>query len=154
MRRLLDVALVCCLLGCEDTEPPSWPAGAELGLSYSQVLRDSPPTTEAELIEFQRTLGLDFRWPAASDNVGVTAYRIRKGDAVIVTVDGATHTLHFETSAPVATYSVEAGDAAGNWAAGPSVENRLNAQQALAPPGAEAPAKVSLEREHPDQRGR
>ncbi|BAF58374.1 hypothetical protein PTH_0193 [Pelotomaculum thermopropionicum SI] len=65
-------------------------------------------------------------WYSATDNVGVTKYRIYHGTEQIGEVDG--NTTKFTYTAPSGSgtgslpYSVQAGDAAGNWSTdGPSV---------------------------------
>ena len=95
--------LYATVLTTVDTEAPTWPAGAALTVSNR---------TET---------GLRLSWPAASDNVGVSAYRVR--------MDNNTHTTTGSTYADFTglnpgqtyTFAVEAGDGAGHWTAGPTL---------------------------------
>lgn len=85
--------------GNNDTQAPTWPANATVKVSRSQ--------TEAVLT-----------WPAASDNKGVTGYRIKRDGVELVTLDGNTTTYTdtgLERGNNTYVWSVEAVDAAGNW---------------------------------------
>jgi len=89
-----------------DHEPPTWPSTKKL--------------TASNIGEQKLTL----TWSAAEDNIGVTDYRIYKGTELIGTVAGSE--LSYEvtglTKATRYTFSIEAGDAAGNWSTdGPTV---------------------------------
>ncbi|MFB9330027.1 fibronectin type III domain-containing protein [Paenibacillus aurantiacus] len=89
-----------------DKESPAWPAGSKL--------TSGGTTTKIALLN----------WTAATDNIGVTGYRIMNGDQVIAELDGNTRWKGIEGLAPGTTYTfkVEARDAAGNWSTtGPSV---------------------------------
>jgi Tol biopolymer transport system component len=88
--------------GGGDTEPPTWGDGASL---------------EAENISYT---SLDLSWSEASDNEGVTQYRIYKDDEELATV-GADPRQYEVTGLEMGTeykFSVEAGDAAENWSSG------------------------------------
>jgi len=88
-----------------DTSTPVWNDGS---LSASNVSQAS----------------VDLSWSVATDNVGVTGYRIYKDAALIDTVSGATNTYNFTELEPGTQYNfqVQAGDAAGNWSSdGPSI---------------------------------
>ncbi|MFB9330015.1 fibronectin type III domain-containing protein [Paenibacillus aurantiacus] len=89
-----------------DTAPPTWPAGSKATTGGT--------TTTIALIS----------WTPASDNVGVTGYRIMNGTIVVAEVDGNTRTKGMTglNTNRTYTFKVEARDAAGNWSAdGPSV---------------------------------
>ncbi|TEB05928.1 Cellulosome-anchoring protein precursor [Pelotomaculum schinkii] len=85
--------------GGSDTRSPEWPDNAAVTVSRNQ--------TEATLT-----------WPAATDNVGVVNYRIKRDGVVLGSVDGST-TTYTDTGLQQGTntyvWSVEAVDAAGNW---------------------------------------
>jgi hypothetical protein len=62
---------------------------------------------------------VDISWTAATDNTGVTSYRVYRDNTVIGTVNA--DTLSFSDASVQAShqylYGVSAGDAAGNWSA-------------------------------------
>ncbi len=76
----LPFLLLATLAQAADTSPPSWPDQARLIIDQTQILYDSPATTEAELLRREREVRLDLRWPAAQDDGGVVAYRVFHGD--------------------------------------------------------------------------
>lgn len=88
------------------------------------------PTTPSGLTA--TTLGvnrIDLAWTASSDNVGVTAYKVYRGDALIATLDPSTGYSDKNLSASTAySYGVMACDAAGNCSA-PSVSATATTQQ-------------------------
>lgn len=89
-----------------DTTPPVWPEGSRL--EASDITQTS----------------LSLTWTAATDNVGVTAYRISCNGQQIAEVPG--DVLNYQVTDLVPgtqyTFQVQAGDAAGNWSTdGPSV---------------------------------
>lgn len=89
----------------QDSEAPTWPAGAS-----------------AASIDIGATF-LTLTWDEAQDNVGVTTYRIFKDQVLQETVPGHSTDLAITglSMDTVYTFRVEAGDSAGNWsAAGPS----------------------------------
>ncbi len=90
-----------------DTQAPAWPVGSTL----------TPSNVTAT--------GLTLSWNAATDNVGVTGYRIYQGSQQVGTVDGSTtYTVTGLTPSTVYTFTVQAGDAAGNWTTdGPIVQS-------------------------------
>ncbi len=88
-----------------DTIAPTWPSGSTLNAS-----------------DVTRT-GLNLKWGAASDNVGVTGYRIYKDSNIIETVSSSIRTYNVTglNAGTDYTFKVEAKDAAGNWSTtGPS----------------------------------
>ncbi len=98
----------------QDTIAPSWPNQSAL--------------TVTNLTEN----GLTLTWPAATDNVGVAAYKIYQNGAAIGTVNGGGTTTYnvigLSASIPY-TFQVQAGDAAGNWSFdGPSTSIEGNNQ--------------------------
>lgn len=87
--------------GGEDKQAPAWPEGSRLeaaGVGYYNVA---------------------LKWSEAADNVGVAAYRIYRGSALLATVSGTVYSYNAEglMSGTAYTFAVEAGDAAGNWSA-------------------------------------
>jgi len=89
----------------DDTAAPSWLPGSQITVfNVGQT-------------------GLTLTWTPASDDVGVTGYRVYKNDSIITTV-GNVQTANVSGLAPGTQYifKIEAGDAAGNWTVdGPSV---------------------------------
>lgn len=85
-----------------DTQPPQWPANATVTVSKNQG-----------------TVYLS--WPAATDNVGVTSYRIYETNVSgtpLATVNANSLFYSYNdlgAGSGSETYYVEAGDAAGNW---------------------------------------
>lgn len=57
---------------------------------------------------------IDLAWSAATDNVGVTGYRVARGGAVIATVSGTTYADTGLAASTTYGYTVTALDAAGN----------------------------------------
>lgn len=88
-----------------DTNSPVWPQGSALSISSLSAT------------------GLTLTWPQATDNVSVTAYRIYQDGNLLNTVGGSVYSYNVVGLLPNTshTFRVDAGDAAGNWAAGPSV---------------------------------
>ncbi|MCD9023770.1 fibronectin type III domain-containing protein [Cohnella silvisoli] len=81
---------------------------------------ESPTLSVTEVGEHQVTL----TWPAASDHVGVTEYKIAWGQNQNVTVPGNVHsaTITELQTGTAYTFTVQAGDSAGNWSVdGPNV---------------------------------
>lgn len=101
-----------------DRAVPTWPAGAVVtiteGPGHPEVPPCNKPEVAANLLEMVK---LTFSWPAAQDDTGVTAYRIKQGASVIARVGGDALRYEMITAAPNGDYLVEAGDAAGNWSA-------------------------------------
>jgi len=88
--------------GGGDTEPPTW--GDDASVTAENVSYTS----------------LDLVWSAASDNEGVSQYRIYKDDEISATV-GADPREYEATDLEMGTeytFRVEAGDAAENWSSG------------------------------------
>ncbi len=89
-----------------DTTAPYWPGGGTL--SAGNIHDES----------------LTLSWSGAIDNVCVTGYRIYRDDSLLAAVSSNTGTYDVTGLAAGTSYTftVEAGDAAGNWSAGgPSV---------------------------------
>jgi len=90
-----------------DFIPPTWPDGSTL--------------TSSNVTDTSLTL----TWNAATDNVGVTGYKIFKDGVEMDTVNGAVYS--YDVTGLAAnnqyTFKVEAGDACGNWSSdGPTVK--------------------------------
>ncbi|WP_051775129.1 S-layer homology domain-containing protein [Paenibacillus tyrfis] len=83
--------------GGKDTEAPRWPQGAKL---------------EATSIGVN---SVNLKWPTASDNTAVTAYRLYQGTTLLATVTGNVYEVTGLSSGTTYTFTVRAGDAAGNW---------------------------------------
>jgi chitodextrinase len=98
-----------------DRTAPVWPEGAQLTLEEAPAVPKIPPCAQLEPTQLLPTIGLTFRWPAAADDRSVHAYRIKKGSTVVVRTTGDKTSHQLITAAPNGTYSIEAGDAAGNW---------------------------------------
>jgi len=88
------------------SSPPSWPEG-------SSLRAQDIAATELTLL-----------WDPATDDVGVTGYKIRQDGADIGTVSGTTLTYRVTGLQPCNRYSfsVAAGDADGNWTWGPFLQ--------------------------------
>jgi len=91
--------------GNSDTNSPVWPQGSALSISNLSAT------------------SLTLTWPQATDNVSVTAYRIYQDGNLLTTVGGSVYMYNVVglLSNTNHTFRVDAGDAAGNWATGPSV---------------------------------
>jgi exo-poly-alpha-galacturonosidase len=90
----------------DDTAAPVWPVGSTLKASN---------TTET---------GTTLTWTAATDNVGVTGYKVYQGSTELTTVasSGSSYKVTGLKAGTSYTFAVQAGDAAGNWSTnGPSV---------------------------------
>ena len=78
-----------------DTEPPSVPTNlSATAVSSSQI---------------------DLSWSASSDDRGVTSYRIIRNDSIIATGSATSYSNTGLTAETTYTYTVQAGDAAGNF---------------------------------------
>ncbi len=74
-----------------------------------------PPSTPANLaVDAITTTSVHLGWDAATDNIGVTAYRVYRGGALLVTLAGTSHDDTGLTPATNYSYRVSALDAAGN----------------------------------------
>ena len=84
-----------------DSSAPTWPGGA--ALSATNVT----------------TTSVHLSWPAASDNVGVTAYVLTENGSALATLDGATtsYTVNGLSAGTGYTFAVRAKDAVGNTSA-------------------------------------
>jgi subtilisin family serine protease len=89
------------------------------------VFTQTPPDTQAPAVPGGLTAiavsisQIDLAWDAASDNIGVTAYRLNRGGLLIQTLSGGTLSYDDAGLAPATAYSytVQACDAAGNCSA-------------------------------------
>ncbi len=102
--------------------------GPSLNVSTSPKDETVPPVwTEAKLEAPLEDIGantLKLVWTAATDNTGVTAYRIYQDGNLIVTVPGdvLSYTVTGLTEKTKYLFRVWAGDESDNWAEGPSLE--------------------------------
>src|SRR5690606_21524289 len=66
-----------------------------------------------------KDVSIDLHWDAATDNVGVTLYRVLRDGEVVATVSGSSLDYLDLELQPETTYAyaVQAGDEAGNWSA-------------------------------------
>jgi trimeric autotransporter adhesin len=75
----------------------------------------TPPTTPGGLHPTgTTTTTVSLAWEAATDDVAVTGYRVRRDGSVVATVPGLSWTDSGRTPGATHTYTVEAVDAAGN----------------------------------------
>lgn len=101
-----------------DSTAPAWPAGSEL------TTADITPTT------------LTLNWTAATDDQGVTAYKICQEGTEVAAVNGNTLTYKVTGLTPGTSYAfkVEAGDLGGNWSNdGPTMTETTAAADTEAP---------------------
>ncbi|MEV6967530.1 discoidin domain-containing protein [Hamadaea sp. NPDC051192] len=97
-----------------------WPAGQLSAFEvYGATTADTQaPSTPANLTVTGKTSSsVSLSWSASTDNVGVTAYQVRQGGAVVATVTGTTATVSGLNPATAYTFTVTAQDAAGNTSA-------------------------------------
>jgi chitodextrinase len=82
----------------------------------STTTTDTQPPTAPGTLTFNgvTSTGVTVNWTAATDNVGVTSYRISRGSTVLSTVTGLSYIDTGLTANTSYTYSVVALDAAGN----------------------------------------
>lgn len=101
---------------------------------YVQVGPDiTPPTAPGPLsAAWTGASSVGLAWTAASDEIGVTGYEVRRDGTLLATVSGSTLTFA-DTAAPANTqrYTVAARDAAGN--VGPVVSANVGAPDTTAP---------------------
>lgn len=90
-----------------------------------EAVRDPSWTVDCTLTSSSITrTGLTLSWSGATDNVGVTGYRLYRGGNLLDTVSGSVYSYDVTglSADTQYTFKVEAGDAAGNWSAnGPSI---------------------------------
>jgi hypothetical protein len=99
-----------------DATAPTWPDGAELKIERTAVGGEPGKKGADEGEEAPTEYDLILTWPAATDNVGVTTYRVKKGTAVLEDIDAKEERKFEARSSKVdGVYAIEAGDAAGNW---------------------------------------
>jgi hypothetical protein len=79
-----------------DTTPPVWTAGRLI-------------------VTNKDTASVTLNWSGASDNTGVTKYKIYKDGQEAATVEGAVYTVTGLLPDTAYVFQVQAGDAAGNW---------------------------------------
>lgn len=107
-----------------DTLAPVWPENAKL-----------------EAVSVGRN-SIALKWPAATDNKEVTAYRLYRGTEPISTVTGSVYGYTAEGLNPGTSYTfeIQAGDAAGNWSDKLKLDTRTLANSGRSRGSAAAPA--------------
>ncbi|TCM97883.1 fibronectin type III domain protein [Paenibacillus sp. BK033] len=97
---------------------------------------------------------LNLSWTGASDDVGVTEYKVYKNNVELATVSGTTYNVTGLTADTSYSFKVEAGDASGKWSTnGPSATGKTTADSGTTPPvevpgggsgnGGQTPVKTS-----------
>jgi chitodextrinase len=86
--------------------------------SSSSAADTTTPTAPNQITKtLATTTQVDISWTSATDNIGVTGYKVYRDSALIATV--SSNTLNYSDKTVVANmsywYGVSAGDAAGNW---------------------------------------
>lgn len=81
------------------------------------IATPSQPTEVTKVNAFSTQV--DISWSAATDNIGVTAYKVYRDGALLSTVSNSVQNYSDKTVSPNVSYwyGVSAGDAAGNWSA-------------------------------------
>jgi hypothetical protein len=121
-----------CDGGPVDTSKPTAPTGLRVTASTSS--------------------SISLAWAAASDNVGVTGYRIREGSTEVTTAASTSATVGGLAPSTAHTYTVSAFDAAGNESS-PSAAATGSTLAGPPPPSgslASAPYLMPLENDPPD----
>ncbi len=96
-------ALLLTLLVGAEPSPPAWPAREQLVVGTWQLVFDTPPTTEAELLRRQGRYGFELRWHAVS---GVSSWRVFREKQLVATLGAEARSFQSETKGE-ARYSVE-----------------------------------------------
>lgn len=115
---LLALAFPVSSYATVDTKRPTWPTGSKL--------------TAASITE----TGCRLDWTAATDNIGVTQYRVFRNGVLLATLGNVrTYNVGNLAAGTSYTFKVEAGDAVNNWTTtGPSAPiTTLNLGDAAAP---------------------
>ena len=113
------------------------PAGTVQGVYPFLVVDSTPPTipgTPAATLRTDRSIAL--AWTPSSDNVGVTAYQVFRGGALVGTVGSPAFTDTGLAASTSYSYQVLAVDAAGNQSARSAVLNASTQAPDTLPPGA------------------
>lgn len=100
------------------TSSSSSPSSTSSSRSSSNSVDSTPPSTPSSAYEINTSATqVDIGWTAATDNIGVTAYRVYRDNILIGTLGASTLEYSDKTANPSKTYiyGIEAGDAAGNW---------------------------------------
>ncbi|MFC0682301.1 LamG-like jellyroll fold domain-containing protein [Lysobacter korlensis] len=92
-------------------------SGAISKSKWYQAAYDSiaPSTPTGLAVTNRTTTSIRLSWTAATDNVGVTGYQLRRSDGATYTTTTTTYTNTGLTSGTAYSYQVRARDAAGNW---------------------------------------
>jgi len=95
------------------------------GTSPTLVVDSTPPSKVVNVATSQNGTQSVLIWDAATDNLGVTAYRVKQSSSptmsspttLLDTISGLTYTATGLTNGSVYWFTVAARDAAGNWGA-------------------------------------
>ena len=98
-------------------------AGSSKPYLYESELDDSGPQPDTQApsqpgsfsAQANGSTAIQLTWAGSSDNVGVTAYEIKRGNSVIRSQSGTNYTDSGLNPNTTYNYSVRARDAAGNW---------------------------------------
>jgi chitodextrinase len=91
--------------------------------SATLVRTSAPPDTQAPTVPTGlkatavSSTNINLAWAAATDNVGVTAYKVFSGNNLVATLGNVTSTTRTNTPSTTYSYTVSACDAAGNCSA-------------------------------------
>jgi chitodextrinase len=131
------------------TANTGWPAGqlAEFEVYGTSGGGDvTPPSAPGNLtVTGHTSTSASLSWTAATDNVGVTGYQVRRGGTVVATVSGTTFTNTGLNPSTAYSYSVVATDAAGNLSA---ASNTVTVTTDAAPNTNLAAGKATSESSH------
>lgn len=100
------------------TSSSSSPSSTSSSRSSSNSVDSTPPSTPSSVYEINTSAThVDIGWTVATDNIGITAYRVYRDNTLIGILGTSTLEYSDKTAAPnkTYTYGIEAGDAAGNW---------------------------------------
>jgi parallel beta-helix repeat protein len=93
--------------------------GAHQFSAAGAVLDTQAPTAPSNLRAISGDQNrIDLTWTAASDNVGVTAYRVLRNGATLATISGTSWSDTLLAKSTIYSYQIVALDAAGNQSAG------------------------------------
>jgi len=90
-------------------------SGSSSSANALDLTAPSAPSSISQILASATTV--DIGWTPATDNIAVTAYKIYRDNILLDTVEADALKYSDKTTAPDTTYaySVESGDAAGNW---------------------------------------
>ncbi len=112
-------------------------ASAPAVISVATLGDTEPPASPPDLAAMPQLAAIQLTWGAAADNVGVTAYRIKRGTLTLATVSGLSYTDTGLDSGTLYHYQVIALDAGGNASEPAAISaSTLADEEAPAMPGA------------------